>query len=225
MINELYNKLMNDNNIKKIYDDIGILEDKEKGWAYHNYDHIINVTNLSESILESLNYDNELIAKAKIACLFHDVGALGGKDNHAYRSYEYAKEYFKNNNINFDGIDDVLEAIKIHSDGFDSDNIIALVLILSDKLDVKRTRIAKEGFNVIGNRQYGHIEDIIINIIDNCLIINFITDNNIDIDEVNEYYFTEKIFKAIESFSNKFNLNYKILMDNKEWIINNKKNM
>ena len=37
--------------------------------------------------------------------------------------------------------------------------------------------------------------------------------------EVNEYYFTKKVFKAIESFSNKMNLKYKILIDNKTWII------
>lgn len=219
MINDLYNKLVDDKEIRKIYDDIGILEDKEKGWAYHNYNHISNVTNLTESILKSLNYDSEFIAKAKIACLFHDVGAFEGKENHAYRSYEFAKKYFKEKDIYFDGIDEVLEAIKIHSDGFDSNNIIALVLILSDKLDVKKTRIAKEGLNVIGNRQYSHIEDILINIENKCLIINFITDKNIDINEVNDYYFTKKIFKAIESFSNKLDLNYKILMDDKDWNI------
>ena len=52
------------------------------------------------------------------------------------------------------------------------------------------------------------------------MIVNFITDGAIDIDEINEYYFTIKVFKAIEAFSNKLNLKYKILMDNKPWIIN-----
>ena len=42
---------------------------------------------------------------------------------------------------------------------------------------------------VIGNRQYGHIIDIIIQI-DSMLAINFITDGNIILDEINEYYFT-----------------------------------
>lgn len=219
MINDLYNKLVMDKEILKIYNDIGILEDQEKGWAYHNFDHIMNVTNIAESLLKSLNYDNEFITKAKIACLFHDVGALEGKKDHAYRSYLFTKKYFEEKNINFDGTDLVLEAIKIHSDGFESDNVIALVLILSDKLDVKKTRIAKEGFNVVGNRQYSHVDDILINIDNNCLIVNFITDHNIDMNEVSEYYFTKKIFKAIESFSNKLNLKYKILMDNKEWNI------
>ncbi|MBQ9023869.1 MAG: HD domain-containing protein [Bacilli bacterium] len=219
MIQDIYINLLKDREIKKIYDDIGCLEDTKKGWAYHNFNHIMNVTNLVENILSLLKYDKEFISKSKIACLFHDVGALQGKENHAYRSYEFAKRYFENNHIDFEGIEDVLEAIRIHSDGFDSNNVIALSLIFADKLDIKKTRVTKEGKKVIGNRQYVHIEDILINIENNCLVVNFITDNNLDLKEVNEYYFTKKVFKAIESFSNKMNLEYKILMDNKKWII------
>ena len=220
MIKEIYNKLLNDYSIRKIYDQIGVLEDEERGWAYHNYEHILNVTDLVEKILSSLGYDEEFITKAKIACLFHDVGALQEKDNHALRSYEYAKKYFKEHNISFDDDLDVLEAIKIHSEGFDSNNIIALSLILADKLDIKKTRITKSGKKVIGNRQYKYIEDIIINITDNCLIIKFVADDGIDMKELNEYYFTKKVFKAIDSFSKKMNLTYKILLNDNVWSIN-----
>ena len=97
--------------------------------------------------------------------------------------------------------------------------MIALSLILSDKLDVKKTRIPKAGRTAVGNRQFMHVEDILINIKDNCLYVNFITDNNLDIIELNEYYFTKKIFKSIDSFSKKLNLDYKVLMDSKEWNI------
>ena len=41
----------------------------------------------------------------------------------------------------------------------------------------------------------------------------------VDLEEVNNYYFTLKVFKAIESFTKQININYKILMDNKEWSI------
>lgn len=219
MVEEIYNKILNDKSIRTIYNEIEITEDKEKGCAYHNYDHILNVLEIVENTLLSMNCNQNFIAKAKIACLLHDVGALQGKDNHAYRSYEYAKNYFKNNNIIFDDIEDVLEAIKIHSDGFDTNNLIALALIFADKLDIKKTRISMEGKNIIGNRQYAHIEDIIVNIDHGYLIINFITDGEINIKELNEYYFTKKVFKAIESFSKKTNLNWKILMDNNTWSI------
>src|SRR5690625_5962562 len=62
--------------------------------------------------------------------LFRSTGAAEGKENHAYKSYEFARKYLERNNIKFSNIDLVLEAIKIHSDGFETNNIIALALIL-----------------------------------------------------------------------------------------------
>ena len=109
----------------------------------------------------------------------------------------------------------VLEAIKIHSNGFETDNIIALVLILVDKLDVKKTRISEVGKRIIGNRQYSHIEDIKIDINDNILKIKFITDGNIDEKELKDYYFTKKIMKAINSFSDKLKLQNIVYLDDK----------
>ncbi len=219
MLNEVYNKILNDDTILNIYKEIELVENKEKGWAYHNFAHVLNVLKITENILLLMNYSKNFILKAKIACLLHDVGALQGKDNHAYRSYEYAKNYFKTNNIIFKGLEDVLEAIKIHSDGFDTDNLIALTLILADKLDIKSNRITSYGGKVIGNRQYTHIKDIIINIYNGCLTIHFISDGKIDMKELNDYYFTKKVFKAIESFSNKVGLKYKVLIDNTTWDI------
>ena len=51
------------------------------------------------------------------------------------------------------------------------------------------------------------------------LKIDFITDGKVNLNEINEYYFTKKIFKGVESFSNKLDLKYILLMDNKEWKI------
>ena len=128
-----------------------------------------------------------------------------------------------NNNWNFEGKDDILDAIKNHSNSFDSTNFLTLVVILADKLDIKQNRITDYGMKVIGNRQYGHIIDIIIQI-DSMLSINFVTDGNIILDEINEYYFTKKVFKAINAFCNKINIDYKVLMDDKIWQVDNEKN-
>lgn len=217
MIEEIYNNILNDISIKEIYSKMEIIENQEKRWAYHNFNHILNVLEIVENILSQMKCDQDFIAQAKIACLLHDVGALQGKDNHAYRSYEYAKDYFENNNIRFAGIDDVLEAIKIHSDGFDTNNLIALSLIFADKLDIKKSRISEEGKKIVGNRQYAHIEDIKVYIDNGSLIINFITDSIINMEELNEFYFTKKVFKAIESFSKKASLKPIILIDNNIW--------
>lgn len=202
-----------------IYNKIHKFEDENKGWAYHDYNHVLNVADIVENILSMLNYDEELINSAKIASILHDTGALQGKDNHAFRSYELAKKYFEKNNINLENKEQVLEAIRIHSDGFDTDNMIALALILADKLDVKYTRVTEEGKKIIGNRQFCNIEDINVNIENDVLIFNFKTNSKLNIQELNEYYFTKKIFKAVDSFCNKVNKKYKITINDEEWTL------
>jgi len=214
---EIYEILKNDKDVIKIYSDIERFEINTGGWAFHNLNHVKNVSKIADKILLDLDFDEDIIYKCKIACLLHDVGALQGKDGHAERSYEYAINLFKNKNWYLKYFDDVFDAIKNHSAGFDNDNIITLAIILADKLDIKKSRISEEGKKIIGNRQYSHIEDITINISNGILTVNFITDGNIDIEEVNNYYFTSKVFKSIEAFSNKLNLKYNILMDNNIW--------
>lgn len=215
---DIYNRMLHDESILRKYEEVLIYEKKAGGWASHDFSHVQNVTDFVEQILISLNYDQEFICKAKIACLLHDVGAVLGKDDHALRSYEFARNYFSYHHIDFTDMNIVLEAIKIHSDGFDTENVIALCLILADKLDVKKTRITDAGKKVIGNRQYAHIEDIILKIEHGILEIYFVTDGYLDKYEFEEYYFTKKIVLAVDSFANRFHLQYAIYLDNKRWM-------
>lgn len=214
---EIYDYLSSNDSVLKIYIEIEKTEIRDGGWAFHNYEHVKNVSKIAEKILTDLNFNQETIYQCKLACLLHDVGALQGKEEHAQRSFEYARKLFEDKNWIFEGSASVLDAIKNHSSGFETNNIVALSIILADKLDIKKTRISEEGKKIEGNRQYAHIEDIIINIQNDTLTINFITDGKIIMKEVNHYYFTDKVFKAIEAFSKKLNLKHYILMDEKPW--------
>ena len=217
---KVYDFLISNADIFNIYKEIENKENEDGGYAFHNYKHVQNVSKIAEKILTDLNFDENTIYKCKIACLLHDIGALQGKDGHAQRSYEYSKKLFEDNNIVFEGSEIVLNAIKNHSSYFESDDILVLSIILADKLDITKTRITQAGKKIKGNRQYQHIEDITICIENKEMILNFITDGNIDIKEVNEYYFTSKVFRAIEAFSKKMDLKYYIFMDNKTWTLN-----
>ena len=214
---EVYTFLNSNDELQNIYKRIEDYEISINSIAFHNIEHIKNVSAIAEKILTDLNVDEDTIYNCKIACLLHDVGSLQGKEEHAQRSYEFASNLFNEKNWIFKDSDIVLDAIKNHSAGFDNPNIITLSIILADKLDVKKTRISEAGKERIGNRQFQHVEDITINIDNNNLTINFITDGNLDVNELNEYYFTTKIFKAIYAFSEKMNLIPFILMDGKEW--------
>ena len=212
-----FEQIVNDEKIIQQYNKISEFEDLDKGWAHHNLEHVKNVSKLVEVLLKKLNYDEDFIEEAKIAAILHDVGAVEGKNNHALRSYEFAKKYFDENNILLKNRELVLDAIKSHSDGFNSDNIMTLTLIISDKLDIKHTRVAKEGYNVKGMRQLQYIKDILVDIDNENLEIKFVCDDKININELEEFYFMIKVFRAIKTFSEKMNLTPKVFLNNCKW--------
>ncbi len=214
---DYFSKIENDDEIIEIYRKIHEYEDAEEGYAYHDYNHVCNVANYCEKILKVLKYDDDFIMEAKIAAILHDTGCIKGKDDHANRSYEFAKKYLKEKNIVLKNEALVLEAIKNHSDGFTTDNIIQLVIILGDKIDIKKSRISEAGKKIEGNRQYQYINDIQFEITNNNFCINFICDEQINLEELNNYYFTKKVFKAIKAFADKLNLSPKVSMNNKPW--------
>ncbi len=214
---DYFNKICSDKEIIEIYRKINEYEEAEGGFAYHDYNHVNNVASYCEEILRALKYDEDFIYEAKIAAILHDTGCIDGKENHAYRSYEFAKKYLKEKNIPLKNEKLVLDAIKNHSEGFITDNIIQLVIILADKIDIKKSRIGKLGREVEGNRQYQYINDIQFEITNNNFYINFICDEKINLEELNNYYFTKKVFKAIKAFSNKLNLTPKVSINNKIW--------
>ncbi len=212
-----FEKVVNDEIIIKTYNKISEFEDLNKGWAYHNIEHVMNVANTIDVLLSKLDYNKNFIEEAKIAAILHDVGAIEGKKGHALRSYKFAEKYFVDKSILLENKDLVLDAIKTHSDGFDSDNIIALSLILSDKLDIKYTRVAKEGYNIRGMKELQYIRDIVIDIDNKELIIRFICDLKINKQDLEEFYFTKKVFDAISSFARKMNLKPSVILNNEEW--------
>ena len=87
---DYFNKIKNDQTIIAIYKKIHEYEDNEGARAYHDFNHVNNVATYCEKILRSLKFDEDFIMEAKIAAILHDTGCTEGKDNHAYRSYEFA---------------------------------------------------------------------------------------------------------------------------------------
>ena len=93
--------------------------------------------------------------------------------------------------------------------------MIALTLILADKLDIQKTRVTPEDKNIEGMRLL-YIDDIEIEIQDNLLTINFLVNDQLTLEELNNFYFTKKVFKATEAFAKKLNLNSIICLNQKK---------
>lgn len=212
-------QILNDSEIVAIYHEIEKMEVETGGWAYHNLTHVKNVANLTEQLLRHLNQDEFFIEEVKVAALLHDIGSLDGKAGHAKRSYEYAKNYFKHRSLNLRHEELILDAIKEHSNGFECNNLMTLVLILADKLDITKQRLAPAGYQIDGLNEIQFIECIDVSIINRTLYVHFITQPNFNKESFENFYFSKKVFQAIKSFSTKLNLNYHVKLNQRAWDI------
>ena len=59
-VEEVYTNLVSKKDILNIYNQIEKREICENARAFHNYDHIKNVSNIAEKVLIDLNFDNHL---------------------------------------------------------------------------------------------------------------------------------------------------------------------
>ncbi len=213
----MFEKIKKDPYIAECYISADDPNQKDGFLVYHGLKHVNNVIATVEEVLIQLDYDQEFIENAKIAALLHDIGYGGVKKDHELRSYVIAKRYFKANNIKLKYNKEILDAIKSHRNGFESDNVMALVLILADKIDIKKNRLTAEGYSRDCLNQYQYIEDIKILKENNNFIVKFIIAEDCNKEKLEEWYFTAKALKAIRSFAKHFNYDLKILWNDKDW--------
>lgn len=129
-----------------------------------------------------------------------------------------AKRYLKTNKIKLNNHKLVLDAIKNHSDGFETDNIITLAIIFADKIDLTKNRLNKLGYTMPGVRQMGHINEVRVSMSDGHLSVQFVVDNEFNKAEFETFYFIPKLFRAISSFAKKVDLKPIVLLGDTEWL-------
>ena len=205
---KLFERIHQDTEIRQIYDAIGQMEDEEAGWAYHNWLHVNNVVAMTEMILKQLAVSEEYLEAAKIAALLHDVGALQGKAGHALRGKQFAEAYFRKQKICLPY----------------SEELMTLALIISDKLDITTSRVAKAGYFVPGMRQFQFLKKIEIMLSEQEVCVSFTAEEELDLEELNAFYFMPKVFKAIAAFSGKIQRRPIVLLNNQEWPVPKQKN-
>src|SRR5699024_1872028 len=115
---------------------------------------------------------------------------------------------YQENNLELNYQNEILNAIENHSNGFDSDELMTLVLIISDKLDITHERLAKEGYKVPGMRQLQYIKSIEVSLHTNFFIIKYINNERINLLELKDFYFIKKVLKTIEAYSKKIDHDY-----------------
>lgn len=120
------------------------------GFTEHGFAHAKRSSNYAANILRSLRYDERTCELAAIAGYLHDIGNVVNRVDHAQTGALMAFSILTELKMPPGEVCDIIAAIGNHDEGTAAAvNPIAAALILSDKSDVRRTRVRdKERVNV-----------------------------------------------------------------------------
>lgn len=114
------------------------------GFTEHGHAHVQRCSHYARSILASLGYDERTCELAEIAGFLHDIGNTVNRVDHAHSGAIMAFTLLTRLNMPPEEIAVICSAIGHHDEktAFPV-NAVSAALILSDKSDVRRTRVRK----------------------------------------------------------------------------------
>lgn len=122
------------------------------GYTEHSFAHVGRVAETARYILSKLNYSERECELAQIAAWLHDIGNLVNRVDHAQSGAVMAFRILDNMGAEAGDIATIVTAIGNHDEGTAvAVNHIAAALILSDKTDVRRSRVRNKdmtGFDI-----------------------------------------------------------------------------
>ena len=127
--------------IKNGNDNLGVI-----GFTEHGLAHAKRSSDVARQILQSLGYDARTCELAAIAGYMHDIGNVVNRSDHAQSGALMAFTILNKLQMDPAEIAMVVAAIGNHDEGTAAAvNPIAAALILSDKSDVRRSRVRDKG--------------------------------------------------------------------------------
>lgn len=117
----------------------------QMGFTEHSFAHVKSVADKAKGILETLGYSKREAELAQIAAYLHDIGNVINRNNHALSGAVLAFNLLQKMNADPEDIASIVTAIGNHDEGTaDAVTPIAAALILSDKTDVRRSRVRNQ---------------------------------------------------------------------------------
>lgn len=115
------------------------------GYTEHGRAHAKRSAACARRILETLRYDTRTCELAEIAGYLHDIGNIVNRVDHAHSGAVMAFTFLNRLNMPPEEIATVCSAIGYHDEKTAYPvNAVSAALILSDKSDVRRTRVRKD---------------------------------------------------------------------------------
>lgn len=218
----LYEKLMNEEYIVNLYKGI---ENNRRIPISHGFHHINNVLNYCKRLADLFNLDDKEREVLFTSAVMHDVAQAFLQKNHAYNGAVIAKEMLENNeSINPSyikskvDISRVCNIIKDHGGKKkeEYEDKLSCLLILADKLDITKDRLRPRYKEMDFLLFMEIVEKVNVDMIDNVLKITLITNENKNLDELNEKGGLDKLLKILNMFDERFKLRHEVIVSLKE---------
>ncbi len=117
----------------------------EMGFTEHGFAHAKRSSNYARDILASLDFPERTCELAAIAGYIHDIGNSVNRCDHAHTGATMAFSILRSLDLPPDEVAQICSAIGYHDEKTAYPvNPLAAALILSDKSDVRRTRVRKD---------------------------------------------------------------------------------
>lgn len=175
--------------------------------------HINNVIDICKKIASILGIDEKEKNNLLIAAALHDIGKISNLEDHNYQSFNYSYDYLRYK-VDIKDRNVIAGIILRHSNS--SDNLLENILFIANALDITRKRLI-DPFKLEDNI-YNKIKEVEISKESDYFFVNVITFNNIIIDVLK----FDDIIIGLKNICDYFNLNYKILVNDKEVLIESK---
>ena len=204
-----YKELLNDSIIVGEFDKIDQHHDNRFD---HGKKHAENVMNNVIKLANVLGLGETEINYLCIACLLHDLGQLGGSENHYLRSKEFAEVYLKDK-ISKNWLDKIILAVENHHEKQNVDNLSLFehLVLFADKMDFTNKRLDYGYINKAKEECFEiHIINVDFKVENDVLSVIISTDGKIAEKDFVEWDYYPKILKRIEEFASKLKLKYSI---------------
>ena len=124
------------------------------GYTEHSVRHSTIVSNRAGEVLKTLGFPEERIELAKIAGYLHDIGNGVNRVDHAHSGAILAYEILKDMGMDIDKRTEVMMAIGNHDEQTGTAvSDISAALILADKSDVHRKRVANTNISTFDKHE------------------------------------------------------------------------
>ncbi len=196
--------------IKKADDSLAAL-----GYTEHSFAHVLRVSEVAASILDTLGYSEHEIELVRIAGYMHDIGNLVNRVDHSQSGAVMAFRILNELGADAEDVADIVSTIGNHDEGTGVPiSAMAAALILADKSDVRRSRVRNQKHDAfdIHDRVNWSVESSALSIdtVNDTITLKLIIDT--EVGSVMDYFeiFLERMIlcrKAAEKLDLRFRLN------------------